>query len=107
MSLGLTKLDNILTRISILIEKSAIKPNNTKSLSEGIYNIITKFPIIGRFLESFKTYQINKLNFANPFKLPYNGIIKPKINIYPFKKISKFSNINIATIVENKVEFNY
>lgn len=43
MSLGLTKLDEILTRFYILLENSAIESKNNKSLAEGSYNIITRF----------------------------------------------------------------
>lgn len=66
MSLDLTKLDNILTRICLLNDNPAIKANDTQSLTEGIYYLITKFPIIGRFLESFRT---NKDNYNNRISL--------------------------------------
>jgi len=104
--LGLPKLENILTRICFLVENLAIKPNDTQGLAKGIYNIIIKFPIIGRFLESFRGNK-NNYNRSSPFRLFYTDIIKNKMNISPLTKISKFTTIHIATIVENKVELSY
>ena len=105
MFLGLTKLDDLLTRV-YLVHNLAIITNSTQSLSEGIYNIITKFPIIGRFFNSFRSYDYN-YNLSSPFRSSYNGIIKNKINIYPLTKISKFTIIDLFTKVENKVELFY
>lgn len=107
MYLSLTKLDYLITRIFGLIENSEIKGDNTQSLHQGIYNIITKFPIIGRLLGSFKTYKNDYDNISSPFRLSFNQILKNKVNIYPLSKISKFTTIDIATIVDNKVEHFY
>jgi hypothetical protein len=104
MFLGLTKLDNIFTRI-YLLDYSAIKANSTQSLVEGIYNLITKFPIIGR-LFSIRSNGYN-YNLSSPFRSFYSEVIQKKVNIYPLTKISKFTRIDIARIVEKKVEFFY
>lgn len=103
--LGLTKLENLFTRI-FLVENSDIKANGTQPLSEGIYNIITKFPIIGRLFYSIRSYYYN-YNISSPFRSFYNGVIKNKMNIYPLTKISKFTRIDLFTKVEKRVELYY
>jgi hypothetical protein len=105
MFLGLTKLENLFTRIN-LVENSDIKANGTQPLAEGIYNIITKFPIFGRLLYSFRLYDYN-YNISSPFRSFYNGVIKNKMNIYPLTKISKFTRIDLFTKVEKRVELIY
>jgi len=103
MFLGFTKLDNILTRICLLVENSAIKANDTQSLAEGIYNIITKFPIIGRYLESFRISNNNNYNnISSPFKRSYHNPFKYKVNVYPLASISRFNNQFMFRIIENK-----
>jgi len=46
-------------------------------------------------------------NISSPFRSSCSDIIKNKMNIYPLTKISKFTRIDIARIVENKVELFY
>jgi hypothetical protein len=105
MFLGLTKLDNLLTRI-YLVDHSASLTNSTQSLAEGIYNIITKFPIIGRFFNSFRSYDYH-CYISSPFRSSYNEVIKNKINFYPLTKISKFTRIDLFTNVEKRIELFY
>lgn len=100
MFLGLTKLNNLLSHI-YLADYSAMKTTSNQSLAEGIYNILTKFPIIGRFFNSFRSYDYN-YNISSPFRSSYDGVIKNKINIYPFTKISKFTRIDLFTNVEKE-----
>ena len=52
MSLGLIKLDNIFTRVSLLKDSSIIA-NNNQTLAEGFYNIMAKCPFIGKYFKSF------------------------------------------------------
>jgi hypothetical protein len=104
LSLILTKLDTLVTRICFLVENSS-KGNDTQSLAEGIFYIVTNLPVVGRLLQSFMTITNNHYNIYSPFRLPYNGLIKNKIYFYPLTKISKFTTIHIATIIQNKVEF--
>jgi len=113
LALGLTNATHIFDRISLLFENTASKNSNSESLAngtqplaEGIYNIITKFPIIGRLLYSFRSNNFN-YSISSPFRSSYNEVIKNNINIYPLTKISKFTRIDIARIVENKVELFY
>ena len=61
---------------------------------------------MGRLLTSFRSYGYN-YNRLSPFRSSSSELIKYKINIYPLTKISKFSRINLATIVENRVELFY
>ena len=105
MFLGLTKLDNLFSHI-YLADDSAMKATSNQSLTEGIYNIITKFPIIGRFFNSFRSYDYN-YSISSPFRSSYDGVIKNYTTIYPFTKISKFTRIDLFTIIENKVEIFY
>lgn len=105
MFLGLTKLNNLLSRI-YLADYSAIKATSNQSLAEGIYNIITKFPIMGRLFTSFRSYNYN-YNILSPFRSSYNEVIKNNINIYPLTKISKFTRIDLFTNVEKRIELFY
>lgn len=105
MLLGLTKLDNLLTRI-YLVYHSASLTNSTQSLAEGIYNIITKFPIIGRFFNSFRSYDYHYYR-SSPFRSSYNEVIKNKVNFYPLTKISKFTKIDLFRNVEKRIELFY
>lgn len=99
MFLSLTKLDNILTRICLLVENLDIKADDTQGLAEGIYNIITKFTIIGRYLESPR---INYNNIYSPFRRSYYNPFKYKVNVYPLAAISRLNNQFMFTIIENK-----
>lgn len=105
MFLGLTKLNHLLSRI-YLTDYSAMKTTSNQSLAEGIYNIITKFPIMGRLSSSFRSYGYN-YNILSPFRSSYNELIKYKINIYPITKISKFTKIDLFTNVEKRIELFY
>ena len=105
MFLGLTKLNNLLSRV-YLADYSAMKTTSNQSLAEGIYNIITKFPIMGRLFSSFRSYGYN-YNILSPFRSSYNELIKYKINIYPITKISKFTRIDLFTNVEKRIELFY
>jgi hypothetical protein len=106
--LYLTKLDNVFTRVCFLLEYLAIKNYRTQSFAEGLFNIITKTPFIGRLLHVFALllepfYNHNFYDYYkryNPFKVSNYGIFKNKINIFPLTpKISKFTIIHIATIL--------
>ena len=103
MSLGLTKLYNIFTQICLLVENSTIKTDYHETLTEGIYNILVKFPIIGRYLELFKISHKNYKDIHSPFRMFYHNPFKYKVNIYPLAAISKFNNKFMFTIVENKL----
>ena len=83
-----------------------MKATSNQSLAEGIYNIITKFPIIGRFFNSFRSYDYNYY-ISSPFRYSYDGVIKNYTTIYTFTKISKLTRIDLFTIIEKKVEIFY
>lgn len=75
-------------------------------MAEGIFNILAKFPIVGRYLKLPRVSN-SYSNMSRPFILSYNGWIKEKTYIYPLRTISKFSKICIATIVESKLSYTY
>jgi hypothetical protein len=106
VSLALTKSANTFTAICFLVENTAIKASYDQSLAGGFYNTVTKFPIIGKYIASFtkQLYHTNYNNIFSPFRLYYSNIFKMSKNILPLAKISKFTPINIATILPNKLE---
>jgi hypothetical protein len=110
MFLGLTKLNNVLSRI-YLADYSAMKATSNQSLAEGIYNIITKFPMMGRLFTSFRSYVYNYNILSpfrsSPFRSSYNEVIKNNIHFYPLTKISKFTRIDLFTNVEKRIELFY
>lgn len=109
MSLGLIKLESIITHICIWVKDSAGRLYNTQSLLDGFYNILTKFPIIGRYLLSFRTNYPHYTARVNPLKPSYKGVIRNIIAIYPLS-VSKFTRIIIPIrntfILKNTFELN-
>jgi hypothetical protein len=102
-SLGVTY-----TNICDFVNKTDIKVSNHQGLVEGICNILTKYPIIGKKLEEFsKLYHTNISDRFPSFRRSYSNEFKTSTKIFPLNKISKFTPINIANIMPNKLEVTY
>ena len=80
----------------------------TNNIGKGVYDILKKFPMFGRYLDDFfsNLKAINNVYVDSPFRNHITPLVK-KVIIYPFNKISKFTSINLPQIVENHVEVSY
>lgn len=75
-----------------------------KGLLEGIYNIINAFPLLQKIFKIINILQgSNTTKMLSTFRLTYNNPFINIPNVIPLTKLSKFTSINIAEIIPNKL----
>jgi hypothetical protein len=78
-------------------------------IGNGLYDILIKFPMFGRYVGGFfsSLKATNNVYVDSPFRNHITPLVKKVIPIYPFNKISKFTPITFPRMVENHVEVSY
>jgi len=111
IGLGLTNATNMFNRISLFIENTGGKNSNSESLAKGLNKILTKLPLLGRYLKSTVKGLIvdNSKNRSSPFRINPKYLIRNIMPVYPLIKLSRFTTIFIPQIVsgEWKASFEY
>lgn len=77
----------------------------TNMIGKGIYDILKKFPMVGRYLDVFlsNVKAANNVCVDSPFR-NHNSSFKKATPVYHFKRISRFTPINFPLILENEVQ---
>ena len=111
LGVGLTNATNIFNKICLFIENTGSKNSNSESLAKGLYKILTKLPLLGRYLEStIKGLNVDiSNNRSSPFRINHKYLIRKIMPVYPLIKLSRFTTIFIPQIVcgEWKASFEY
>ena len=109
LALFYTKLNNIFNLLNVFIEKGSITCNTSETFKKGIFNMISKCPILGRYLaEWVKCLSMNNFKYiTSPFRVYYSNIFRKEIIVYHFTKLSKFTTIYIAKPVYHQWEFSF
>ena len=104
-SFVLERLGATYTNTCNFADRTAIKFSNHKGLLEGIYRIVNAFPIFHKILKLFNTLQeTNTSNVLSTFRVTKSNPFKFIHKVTPLTKLSKFSPINIAETIPNKLD---
>lgn len=92
----------VLTFTNDLGNKGEIANN----IGKGLYDILKKFPMLGRYIDVFfsNLKVTGNVYVDSHFRNHITPLVKKVIPIYPFDKISKFTTINFPLILENHGE---